>query len=325
MKLPRRTFLQLAAGAAALPAIERIAKAQGYPTRPVRIIVPYPPGGTSDISARLIGQWLSERLGQQFVVENRPGAGTNLGTEAAVRASADGTTLLLVTAANAINATLYEKLNFVFLRDIVPVGAIMRVVNVLEVHPSVPVNSVPELVAYAKANPDKLNYASAGIGSPGHVSAELFKMMAGINMVHVPYRGAAPALNELLAGQVQVLIDNMPTSIEHVRAGRVRGLGVTSARRLDALPTVPAIAEFVPGYEATSFFGIGAPRGTPMEIVELLNAEIKAALRDAKFKARITDLGATVFESARLEFGRHLADETEKWGKVVKFAGIKAE
>ena len=325
MKLPRRTFLQLAAGAAALPAIERIAKAQGYPTRPVRIIVPYPPGGTSDISARLIGQWLSERLGQQFVIENRPGGGTNLGTEAVVRASADGTTLLLVTAANAINATLYEKLNFVFLRDIVPVGAIIRVVNVLEVHPSLPVNSVPELIAYAKANPGKLNYASAGIGSPAHVSAELFKMMTGINMVHVPYRGAAPALSELLGGQVQVLIDNMPTSIEHVRAGRVRGLGVTSARRLDALPTVPAIAEFVPGYEATSFFGIGAPRGTPVEIVELLNAEVKAALRDAKFKARITDLGATVFESAPLEFGRHLAEETEKWGKVVKFAGIKTE
>jgi tripartite-type tricarboxylate transporter receptor subunit TctC len=325
MKLPRRTLLHLAAGAAALPAIERIAKAQAYPTRPVRIIVPYPPGGTSDISARLIGQWLSERLGQQFVVENRPGGGTNLGTEAVVRAPADGTTLLLVTAANAINATLYEKLNFVFLRDIVPVGAIIRVVNVLEVHPSVPVNLVPELIAYAKANPGKLNFASPGNGSPGHVSAELFKMMAGVNMVHVPYRGAAPALSDLLAGQVQVMIDNMPTSIEHVRAGRVRGLGVTSAWRSDALPMVPAIAEFVPGYEATSFFGIGAPRGTPVEIVELLNAEIKAALRDAKFKSRITDLGATVFESTPAEFGRHLADETEKWGKVVKFAGIKAE
>jgi tripartite-type tricarboxylate transporter receptor subunit TctC len=325
MKLARRRFLHLSAAAAALPGIERIAKAQSYPTRPVRIIVPYTPGGTSDISARLIGQWLSERLGQQFVVENRPGGGTNLGTEAVVRAPADGTTLLLVTAANAINATLYDKLNFVFLRDIVPVGAIIRVVNVLEVHPSVPVNSVPELIAYAKASPGKLNFASAGNGSPGHVSAELFKMMAGVNMVHVPYRGAAPALSELLAGQVQVLIDNMPTSIEHVRAGRVRGLGVTSTRRSDALPMVPAIAEFLPGYEATSFFGIGAPRDTPVEIVQLLNAEIRAALRDTRFKARITDLGATVFESTPPEFGRHLADETEKWGKVLKFAGIKAE
>jgi tripartite-type tricarboxylate transporter receptor subunit TctC len=233
--------------------------------------------------------------------------------------------LLLISAANAINATLYDKLNFVFLRDIEPVGAIIRVVNVLEVHPSVPASSVPELIAYAKANPGKLNFASAGNGSPGHVSAELFKMMAGVDMVHVPYRGAAPALAALLAGQVQVLIDNMPTSIEHVRSGRVRGLGVTSAGRSDALPMVPAISEFVPGYEATSFFGIGAPRGTPAPTVGLLNAEINAALRDAKTKERITDLGASVFESTPLAFGRHLVDETEKWRKVVTFAGIKVE
>jgi tripartite-type tricarboxylate transporter receptor subunit TctC len=233
--------------------------------------------------------------------------------------------LLLVTAANAINATLYDKLSVVFLRDIMPVAGIIRVVNVLEVHPSVPVNSVPELIAYAKANPRKLNYASAGIGSPAHVSAELFKMMTGVDMVHVPYRGAAPALSELLAGQVQVLIDNMPTSLEHIRAGRVRGLGVTSAARSDALPTLPAIAEFVPGYEATSFFGIGAPRGTPADIVELLNGEIRAALHDTRIKARFADLGATVFESTPDEFGRHLADETEKWGKVVRFAAMKAE
>jgi len=325
MKLSRRKVLHLATGAAARPVIGRIAKAQSHPARAVRIIAPYTAGGTSDIIARLIGQRLSERLGQQFMIENRPGGGTNLGTEAVVRAPADGSTLLLVSAANAINATLYEKLKFVFLRDIVPVGAIIRVVNVLEVHPSVPVNSVPELIAYAKANPGKLNYASAGSGSPSHVSTELFKMMAGVNMVHVPYRGAAPALSELLTGQVQVLIDNMPTSVEHVRAGRVRGLGVTSAQRSDALPTVPAIAEFVPGYEATSFFGIGAPRGTPVQIVELLNAEINAALRDAKFKARIADLGATVFEGTPADFGQHLADETEKWGKVVKFAAIRAE
>jgi tripartite-type tricarboxylate transporter receptor subunit TctC len=325
MKLSRRMVLHLATGAAALPAIGRIAKAQSYPTRPVRIIVPYTAGGTSDMSARLIGQLLSERLGQQFVVENRPGGGTNLGTEAVVRAPADGSTLLLVTAANVINATLYEKLNFVFLRDIVPVGAIMRVANVLEVHPSMPVNSVPEFIAYAKANPGKLNYASAGSGSPSHVAGELFKMSAGINMVHVPYRGAAPALSELLAGQVQVLIDNIPTSVEHVRAGRLRALGVTSASRSDALPAVPPIADFIPGYEVTSFFGIGAPRGTPADIIKLLNAEINAALRDAKFKARISDLGAIVFESTPAKFGQHLADETEKWGTVARFAGIKAE
>jgi tripartite-type tricarboxylate transporter receptor subunit TctC len=326
MKLPdRRQFLRLAAGVAALPAVSRTARAQAYPTRPVRIIVPYAPGGTSDISARLIGQWLSERLGQQFVIENRAGAGTNLGTEAVVRASADGTTLLLVSGANAINATLYEKLNFVFLRDIVPVGTIFRVVNLLEVHPSVPVTSVPQLIAHAKANPGKLNFGSAGIGSPGHALAELFKMMTGVDIVHVPYRGSGPALSDLLAGQLQVLWDNMPTSIEHIRAGRARALGVTSTWRSDALPTVPAIAEFVPGYEAVSFFGIGAPRGTPEEIVELLNAQIKAALRDPKFKARIADLGATVFESTPPEFGRYLAAETEKWSKVVKFANMKAE
>ena len=326
MKLPhRRQFVQLATSAAALPTMSRFAMAQGYPSRPVRIVVPYAAGGTSDISARLIGQWLSERLGQQFVVENRPGAGTNIGTEAVVRAPADGTTLLLVTGANAINATFYDRLNFVFLRDIVSVGAIMRVVNVLEVHPSVPVSSVPELIAYAKANSGKINMASAGIGAPSHVAGELFKMMTGVDMVHVPYRGAAPALSDLLAGQVQVLIDNMPTSIEHIRAGRVRGLGVTSARRSDALPTVPAIAEFVPGYEATSFFGIGVPRGTPTEIVDRLNKEINAGLADPKMKARIADLGSEAMPMTPAEFGKLVADETEKWGKVVKFAGIKPE
>jgi tripartite-type tricarboxylate transporter receptor subunit TctC len=326
MKLPhRRQFVQLAASATALPTMSRFAMAQAYPSRPVRIVVPYAPGGTSDISARLIGQWLSERLGQQFVVGNRPGAGTNIGTEAVVRAPADGTTLLLVTGANAINATFYDRLNFVFLRDIVPVGAIMRVVNVLEVHPSVPVSSVPELIAYAKANSGKINMASAGIGSPTHVAGELFKMMTGVDMVHVPYRGAAPALSDLLTGQVQVLIDNMPTSIEHIRAGRVRGLGVTSARRSDALPTVPAIAEFVPGYEATSFFGIGVPRGTPTEIVDRLNKEINSGLADLKMKARLADLGSEAMPMTPAEFGKLVADETEKWGKVVKFAGIKPE
>jgi tripartite-type tricarboxylate transporter receptor subunit TctC len=326
MKLPhRRQFVQLAASAAALPTLSRFAMAQAYPSRPVRIVVPYAPGGTSDISARLLGEWLSERLGQPFVVENRPGAGTNIGTEAVVRAPADGTTLLLVTGANAINATFYDRLNFVFLRDIVPVGAIMRVVNVLEVHPSVPVSSVPELIAYAKANSGKINMASAGIGSPTHVAGELFKMMTGVDMVHVPYRGAAPALSDLLAGQVQVLIDNMPTSIEHIRAGRVRGLGVTSARRSDALPTVPAIAEFVPGYEATSFFGIGVPRGTPTEIVDRLNKEINTGLADPKMKARLADLGSEAMPMTPAEFGKLVADETEKWAKVVKFAGLKPE
>ena len=326
MKLPhRRQFVQLAASAAALPTMSRFTMAQGYPSRPVRIVVPYAAGGTSDISARLIGQWLSERLGQQFVVENRPGAGTNIGTEAVVRAPADGTTLLLVTGANAINATFYDRLSFVFLRDIVPVGAIIRVVNVLEVHPSVPVSSVPELIAYAKANSGKINMASAGIGAPSHVAGELFKMMTSVDMVHVPYRGAAPALSDLLAGQVQVLVDNMPTSIEHIRAGRVRGLGVTSARRSDALPTLPAIAEFVPGYEATSFFGIGVPRGTPTEIVDRLNKEINAGLADPKMKARIADLGSEAMPMTPAEFGKFVADETEKWGKVVKFAGIKPE
>jgi len=325
MKLPRRQFLHLAASAAVLPNMSRLAMAQAYPFRPVRIVVPYAAGGTSDISARLIGQWLSERLGQQFVVENRAGAGTNIGTEAVVRAPADGTTLLLVTGANAINATFYDRLNFVFLRDIVPVGAIMRVVNVLEVHPSVPVSSVPELIAYAKANSGKINMASAGIGAPSHVAGELFKMMTGVDMVHVPYRGAAPALSDLLAGQVQVLIDNMPTSIEHIRAGRVRGLGVTSARRSDAMPTVPAIAEFVPGYEATSFFGIGVPRGTPTEIVDRLNKEINAGLADPKIKARLADLGSEAMPMTPAEFGKLLTDETEKWGKVVKFANIKPE
>ena len=277
MKLPRRQFLHLAAGAAALPAVSRIAWAQAYPTRPVRIIVGFAAGGAADIIARLIGQWLSERLGQPFVIENRPGAGSNIATEAVVRAPPDGYTLLLVGTANAINATLYDKLNFNFIRDIAPVAGIIRVPNVMVVNPSVPAKTVPEFIAYAKANPGKINMASGGIGTAAHVSGELFKMMAGVDMVHVPYRGAAPALTDLLGGQVQVMFASMPSSIEHIRAGKLRALAVTTATRSEALPDIPTVGEFVPGYEASAWYGVGAPKDTPAEIVDKLNKEINAA------------------------------------------------
>jgi tripartite-type tricarboxylate transporter receptor subunit TctC len=325
MKLPRRNFLYLAAGAAALPAFSRIAQAQAYPTRPVRIIVGFAPGGTGDIIARLIGQWLSERLGQQFVIENRPGAGTNIATEAVVRAPADGYTLLLVTAANAINTTLYEKLNFSFIRDIAPVAGIIVVPNVMLVNPSVPAKTVPGFIAYAKANAGKLNMASGGIGSLGHVSGELFKMMAGINIGHVPYRGGGPALTDLLAGQVQVYFSPLPAAIEHIRAGKLRALAVTTATRSEALPDIPTVAEFVPDYEASVRIGVGAPKATPAEIVEKINREINAGLADPRMKARLADLGGTVLPGSPSDFGKFLADETEKWGRVVKFAGIKAD
>ena len=325
MKLPRREFLYLAAGAAALPAVTRIAGAQTYPTRPVHIIVGYAPGGATDIMARLVGQWLSERLGQQFVIENRPGAGSNIAAEAVVRAPADGYTLLLVGVSNAINATLYDRLNFNFIRDIAPVAGIIRDTYVMVVNPSFPAKTVPEFVAYAKADPGRINFGSAGIGSPNHVTGELFKIMAGVNLMHVPYRGIALALSDLLGGQVQVAFASMPSSIEFVRAGRLRALAVTTATRSEVLPDVPTVGEFVPGYEASAWYGIGAPKATPAEIVDKLNKEINAALADPKMKARLADLGGTPFLGSPADFGKLIADDTEKWGKVVEFSGAKVD
>jgi tripartite-type tricarboxylate transporter receptor subunit TctC len=324
-KFPRRLFLHLAAGAAALPCASRIAWAQIYPSRPVRIIVGYAPGGGTDLVARLIAQALSERLGVQFVVENRPGAGTNIATEAVVKQPPDGYTLLLVNAANAVNATLYEKLNFDFIRDIAPVAGIVRVSNVLEVHPSVPARTVPEFIAYAKANPGKVNMGSGGSGVASHMSGELFKMMAGVNLTHVPYRGEAPALSDLLGGQVQVVFGTLPGSIEFIRSGKLRALAVTTATRSPALPDLPTVGDFVPGYEASSWWGIGAPKNTPTDIIEKLNSEINAALADSKMQARLADLGGTVLPGSPADFGALLTEETGKWGQVVRAAGIKAE
>ena len=325
MKLARRRFLQIAAGAAALPAVSRIARAQSYPTRPVRLIIGYPPGGSADITARLTGQWLSERLGQPVVVESRPGAATNLATEAVVRAAPDGYTLLLVAPANAINATLYDKLSFDSLRDLVPVAGIIRFPNVVVVNPSLPVKTIPELIAYAKANPGKLNMASSGNGSTIHMSGELFKMLTGITMVHVPYRGGAPALTDLMGGQVQVMFDNIPTSAEHVKAGKLRGLAVTSAARSEVLPDLPTVADFLPGYEASAWYGLGAPKGTPDEIVDKVNKAMNAILADPKSQARFKELGASLLPGSPADFGKLLAEETEKWGKVVKFSGAKPD
>jgi len=325
MKLPRRLFLQLAGAAAAFPVLPQIARAEGYPVRPVHLIVGFPAGGPQDIVMRLIGQWLSERLGQSFIIENRPGASGNVGAETVVRAAPDGYTLLSVSSPNAINATLYKNLNFNFIRDIAPVATIMRVPLVMEVNPSVPVKTVPEFIAYAKANPGKVNYASAGIGTPQHVSAEMFKMMTGVEMVHVPYRGAAPALTDLIGGQVQVMIDTTPASMQHIRSGRLRPLAVTTATRADALPDLPTVGDFVPGYEATSWFGIGAPKDTPPEIIATLNKEINAAIADPKIKARLIDLGGTVLPGSPADFGKLIAAETEKWAKVVKFSGAKPD
>jgi tripartite-type tricarboxylate transporter receptor subunit TctC len=326
MKLPRRTFLHLAAGGAALPAVSRIALAQAYPTRPVRIIVGFVAGGGADIVARLVGQWLSERLGQPFIVENRPGAGSNLGAEAVVRAPPDGYTLLLVTLpANAINATLYDNLAFDFVRDIAPVASLTRDPNVMLVTPSLPVTTVPDFIAYAKANPDKINMASAGIGSTTHVAGELFKAMTGVQMKHVPYRGSAAALTDLIGGQVQVDFDTMTASIGYIKAGSLRALAVTTATRSEALPDLPTVGDFVPGYEASNIRGIGAPRNTPVEIVDKLNTQINAALSDPKIKMRLADLGARVLVGSPADFGKLIADETEKWSKVVRAANIKAE
>jgi tripartite-type tricarboxylate transporter receptor subunit TctC len=325
MKLPRRNFLHLAAGAAALPAVSRIARAQAYPSRPVRWIVGFAPGGGNDIVARLMGQWLSERTGQQFVIENRPGAGTNIATEVVVRAPSDGYTLLLVSAAAAINATLYEKLNFNFIRDIAPVAGITRVPDVMVANLSVPSRTAPEFIAYAKANPGKLTMASPGIGTTPHLAGELFKMMAGVDVVHVPYRGTALALTDLLGGQVQVTFTSMPSVIEYIRAGRLRALAVTTATRSDALPDIPTVGEFLPGYEGAIWYGLGAPKATPAEIVNKLNKEVNAGLADPKIKARLADLGGTVLPGSPAEFGKLIAEETEKWAKVIRAAGIKAE
>ena len=325
MKLPRRQFLHLAAGAAALPVVSRFAWAQAYPSRPVRIVVPFTAGGATDIIARLIGQWLSERLDQQFVIENRPGAGSNIGTEVVVNAPADGYTLLLVGASSAINATLYEKLSFNFLRDIAPVSGIISIPFIMAVNPSFPAKTVSEFIAYARANPGKVNMASGGNGTAGHLSGELFKMMAGINMVHVPYRGEAPALTDMLAGHVQAMFGTMPASIEYVRAGKLRPLAVTSARRSELLPDLPTVGDFVPGYETNAWAGVGAPKNTPAEIIDRLNKEINAGLADPKIKARVADMGGTVLAGSPADFGKFIAHETEKWGKVVKFSGAKPD
>jgi tripartite-type tricarboxylate transporter receptor subunit TctC len=326
MKPSRRLFLQLAAGVAALPALPRNAGAQSYPQRPVRLIVPFAAGGASDILARLIGQWLSERLGQPFVVEMRPGAGGNVGTEAVVTSPPDGYTLLMVNAApSAINATLYEKLSFNFLRDMAPVGGVLRTPLVLQVNPGFSPKSVPELIAYAKANPGKIDMASAGNGSPPHVAGELFKMMAGVDIVHVPYRGGGPALVDLLGGQVQMMFGVIASSMEYIRAGKLRPLAVSTAMRVDALPDLPTVGDFLPGYEASDWYGICAPKGTPIEIIDRLNAQINAGLADPKLKARLADLGGTPLPGTPAEFGKLIADETEKWGKVVRAAHMKPE
>jgi tripartite-type tricarboxylate transporter receptor subunit TctC len=323
MPLPRRRFLHLAAGVVALPAVSRFSWAQSWPDRPVRLIVGFAAGGPVDIVARLMGQWLSERLGQQFVIENRAGGGGNIATEAVVNARPDGYTFMLVSPVNAINATLYDKLNFNFIRDIAPVAGIIRVPNVMVVDPSFPAKTVPEFIAYAKANPGKINMGSAGNGTSQHVAGELFKMMAGVNMVHVPYRGAAPALTDLFGGQVHVMFGTSPTSIGYIRAGKLRPLAVTTATRWEGLPDIPTIGDFVPGYEASGWFGLGAPKNTPTEIVDRLNGEINAGLADPKLKARLTDLGGTMLAGSPADFGKLIADETRKWAKVVKFSGAK--
>ncbi|MES2198024.1 MAG: tripartite tricarboxylate transporter substrate binding protein [Pseudomonadota bacterium] len=325
MKLRRRQFFHLVAAAAALPIASRLARAQTYPARPVHWMVPWPPGGPADISARLIGRWLSERMGQPFIIENRSGAGGNIGTEAVVKSPPDGYTLLLVGSFNAINANLYDNLSFSFVRDIAPVAGIMRNPLVMEVHPTVPAKTVPEFIAYAKANPGKINMASGGNGSPQHVAGELFKMMAGIDMVHVPYRGSAPMLTDLIGGQVQVTFDPILSSLEHIRTSKLRPLAVTTTARSEALPDIPTVSEFLPGYETSGWTGIGVPTGTPAEIIERLNRQTNAGLADPKIKANLAVLGGSTFAVSPTEFGKFITDEVEKFAKVMKFAGIKPD
>jgi|SRR5665213_954528 len=325
MKLPRRQFLRFLAGASVLPAAARAASAQAYPTRPVRIIVGFSAGGVTDLGARLIGQCLSERLSQPFIVENMPGGSTQIATEAVVRSSADGYTLLMVSSTNAINATLYDKPGYNFVHDIMPVASIVRFPLVLEVNPTVPVKSVAELIAYAKANPGAITMASFGVGTGSHLAAEEFKMMAGIKMLHVPYRGSGPMLNDLLGGQVQVAFDNLPSSIQHIKAEKLRALALTTTTRLQALPDVPTLAEFLPGYEASSWIGIGAPKGTTTDIVEILNKEINTCLSNSKIKARFAELSATVLPTSSADFGKLIADDVDKWRKVIRAAGIRPE
>ncbi|MBN8991161.1 MAG: tripartite tricarboxylate transporter substrate binding protein [Rhizobiales bacterium] len=325
MNFPRRTFLRLAGGAAAWPAVPRLARAQAYPSRPVRIVVGFAAGGATDIQARLMAQWLSDRLGQQFIVENRAGASGNIGTEAVAKAPADGYTLLQIVTPHAINAALYGNLNFDFARDIAPVVCAARLAYVVVVHPSVPARTIPEFIAYAKANPGKVNYGSAGPGTPQNIACELFKMMAGVDLVHVPYRGGAPATTDLVGGHLHVIFAPLSESIEHIKAGKLRALAVTTAARLDVLPDVPTVAGFVPGYEASGFAGIGAPRGTPAEIIDLLNKELNLGLLDSKVRARIVELGGTVAGGTAAEFGAILSEATEKWARVIRFAGIKVE
>jgi tripartite-type tricarboxylate transporter receptor subunit TctC len=325
MTLARRRFLHLAASAAAAPALPHIARAETYPARPIRLIIGYLPGGSADMTARLFGQWLSDRLGQQVVVESRAGASTNIATEAVVRAAPDGYTLLLASPANATNAALYEKLNFVFLRDVEPIAGQIRFADVVVVNPALPVRTIPELIAYAKANPGALNFASSGVGSTLHVAGELFKMMTGVNIVHVPYRGGAPAMLDLIAGRAQVMFDNVPTSLPYIRDGKIRPLAVTSAARVDVLPDLPLVADYVPGYEASAWYGIVGPKGMPAEVVDKLNREVNAILGEPDKKQRLAELGASLLPGTPADFAKLLADETEKWGKVIRFAGIRAE
>jgi tripartite-type tricarboxylate transporter receptor subunit TctC len=325
LEISRQRFLKLIASAAALPTFARIATGQNYPSRPIHIIVGFPPGGAADVTARLIGQWLSERLGQPFIIENRPGAGTNIGTEAVAKSPADGYTLLLVSVANTVNASLYESLNFDFIRDITPVAGLVRGPLVMEVNPSVPATTVPEFIAYAKANPGMINIASAGIGTPGHMASELFQLLTDLDLLDVPYRGGAPALTDLLAGQVHVMFDNLPISLEYIRAGKLRALAVSTITRSDTLPDLPTVSEFVPGYEISSWFGIGAPRNTPRQVVDKLNAEINAGLTTPKLKAQLMDLGSSPLIGSPADFGSLIVKETEKWRKVIRAAKIKPE